>query len=66
MSSGSSGVMKVWFSRVKISWMISSPWCSSLDDLLGDFGEPRIAGLDALQQQTGCLGNHFHLLAEQG
>ena len=29
MSSGSSGVMNVWFSRVKVSWMISSPSCSS-------------------------------------
>ena len=34
MSSGSSGVMNVWFSRVKISWMTSSPSMFQGDDFV--------------------------------
>jgi len=57
--------MNVELSRVKISWMMSSPWCSSLLMSFSHFRQPCIAGLHPLQQQPGCLGNEIYLIGEQ-
>ena len=52
MSSGSSGVMKVWFRRVKMSWMTSSPLCSRSMISVGDFGQPGVTGPRSFEQQS--------------
>ena len=57
--------MKVWFSAVKTSWIISSALRSSVPICSAAVAKLSVTGLHSLQQKDGCFRDAAHLIEEQ-